>query len=119
MTSKTRQVDAIVIHFAKAFHKVPHQTLLAKLLFYGIPGKFLHWINIFLTPHIQRIVLDGSHTSSIPVSSGVPQGNVLDALLFLSYINDLPLSLSFTTRLFADDSLVYRPVINRNDYRTI
>ena len=36
-------------------------------------------------------------------------------LLFLSYINDLPLSLTSTTRLFADDSLVYRKIENRDD----
>ncbi len=103
---KIRQVDAIVLDFAKAFDKVPHQRLLAKLGYYGIRG-LLHWIKTFLTTRKQRVVLDGSQSSSIPVTSGVPQGTVLDPLLFLSYINDLPLSLSSTTRLFADDSLAY------------
>ena len=46
------------------------------------------------------------------------QGTVVGPLLFLVYINDMPEKISCTTRLFADDSLVYR-TIRSKEKRTL
>ncbi len=103
-----KQVDAIVLDFAKAFDKVHHKRLTLKLKYYGISGPILHWLIGFLTDRTQRVLLDGSSSDTVSVSSGVPQGTVLHPLLFFFYINDLPLSTrNSSTRLFADDSLLY------------
>jgi hypothetical protein len=41
------QTDLIIMDFAKAFDKVPHQRLLCKLKFYGIKNQTLNWISAF------------------------------------------------------------------------
>ena len=60
----------------------------------------------FLAERIQQVVINGSASKPIKVTSGVPQGTVLGPLLFLLYINDLPNNLTSNVRLFADDCLL-------------
>ena len=109
------QTDVVVLDFSKAFDVVPHQRLLHKLDHYGIRGTTLNWIQNFLINRTQKVVVDGSSSESARVKSGVPQGTVLGPLLFLTYINDLPSTVSSQVRLFADDCLLYRPIKCRAD----
>ena len=110
MLSAHKQVDCIVMDFSKAFDKVSHGRLLTKLNRYGIRGKNLNWIEDFLRDRSQRVVVEGSSSDSIPVTSGVPQGSVLGPILFLLFINDIGADISSNIRLFADDTIIYRAV---------
>ena len=81
-----KQTDLILLDFSKAFDKVAHEKLLLKLHFYGIRGNTLNWVKDFLDNRSQSVLLNGSNSDSIPVSSGVPRGSVLGPILFLAYI---------------------------------
>ena len=69
----------------------------------------------FLSDRTQRVILDGCHSDTLPVTSGVPQGTVLAPLLFLCYINDLPELVSSCCRLYADDVLLYKVIRSGED----
>ena len=99
------QHDVIYLDFRKAFDSVPHNNLLCKLWSFGITGKLWQWFRSYLKDHHQRVKINSSNSDLLPVQSGVPQGSILGPLLFLIYINDLPLCTQFSTVfMFADDA---------------
>ena len=46
--------------------------------------------------------------SKVRLGLGIPQGTVLDPLLFSLYINDITSDIESEIRLFADDCVCYR-----------
>ena len=67
----------ILLGFSKAFDKVSHEKLALKLHGYGIRGPARKWVKGFLDNRHQSVIVNGSSSEPIPVSSGVPQGSVL------------------------------------------
>ena len=63
----------------------------------------------------QQVIVGWESSRPCSVDSGVPQGSVLDPLLFLCHINDLPQRVTSKVRLFADDCLLYRPIHSPRD----
>ena len=116
VNNQGQQTDIIILDFSKAFDTVPHVELLYKLQSYGITGPIHQWLSAFLTRRYMRVVVEGEHTESVYVESGVPQGTILGPLLFLCHINDIPDFVSSTVRLFADDCLLYRTIKCLDDH---
>ena len=103
----SHQTDVLIMDFSKAFDKVSHNLLALKLKHYGIQGKTNKWILSFLSNRTQAVILEGITSEYVDVQSGVPRGSVLEPSLFLFYINDIPVGLKSTIRLFADDTVAY------------
>ena len=112
---KGSQTDILVMDLSQALDKVGHKRLARKLEYYGISGKTNKWIRSFSAGRNQTVVLDGEKSDPVEVTSGVPQGSVPRPCLFLFYINDLPLNLKSTVRLFADDTIAYLTIRNNKD----
>ena len=109
-------VDVMYLDFKKAFDSVPHEQLLFKLWQVGIIGPLWKWFRCYLTNRLHYVTIDGYQSSTLPVTSGVPQGSILGPLLFLIYINDLPSCINYShCLLFADDAKIFQIVTSSHD----
>jgi hypothetical protein len=95
------------LDISKAFDCVNYQILLNKLNYYGFRGLIHSWLSDYLNHRYQYVSLNNHNSNITKISIGVLQGSILGPLLFLIYVNDLPLASSSSKFvLFADDTSV-------------
>ena len=92
---------------SKAFNRVWHIGLIAKLKHYGICGSLLNWFHSNLTKRFQRVVIPGGISEWLATLAGVPQGSILDPFLFIMFINGITKAIHSNIRLIADDTSFY------------
>ena len=92
----------IFIDFSKAFDRVDHKILISKLKNNGIRGVNLYWFESYLFNRKQFIAYNSDNSS---FACGVPQGSILEPLLFLFYVNGLSQGSNILDpKVFADDT---------------
>ena len=73
LTDIRSKIDSVYIDFAKAFDSISHRKLLYKVECYGFTPLLVRWLSSFLMNHSQQVYIGQSLSSSLPVTSGVPQ----------------------------------------------
>ena len=105
--AKGQYTSVTFINLKEAFDTVDHQIFLQKLRVYGIEGKEYLWFLSYLKSRKQCYKVNGRVSNLDDTNNSVPQGSCLGQLLFLIYINDLPLSLKFSrVNMYANDTII-------------
>jgi hypothetical protein len=100
----------IFFDLTKAYDALNHKVLLSKLNSYGIRGVANLWFESYQSHRKQCVEINKmrkgkSVSTTTDLVHGLPQGTILDPLLFSLYINDLPLNITRSKIvLFADDT---------------
>ena len=77
-------------------------------------------ITSFLADRTQAVKCNQTLSSSVHVTSGVPEGSVIGPVRFVLFINDLPsICYPCTIKLYADDVKVYFAIHDHTDRDTL
>nr|CAH7747027.1 unnamed protein product [Callosobruchus chinensis] len=102
-----KYVISLLFDLSKAFDSISKEHFKEKIYAMGIKGITCDWILSYMTERKLQVRIENTLSDIYDVGLCVPQGSVLDPLLFLLYVNDLPKCISSgAVIMFADDTTI-------------
>ena len=92
-----------MLDLRKAFDLVNHAVLLEKMAIYGCSQQSMQWFASYLSERQQIVQFKGKLSHQAEMQTGVPQWSILGPLLFIMFMNDMPLIVSASVDMYADD----------------
>ncbi|PKU45117.1 rna-directed dna polymerase from mobile element jockey-like [Limosa lapponica baueri] len=80
--------------------------IVSKLERHGFNGSTTRWTRNWLYVHTQRVAVNGLMSKWQSVMNGVPQGSVLESVLFNTFVSDIDSGIERTVSKFANDTKV-------------
>jgi hypothetical protein len=81
--------------------------------------RIVIWIREIILGHTKIVRFVGQLSEEVRVMSVVPQGSALGPLLFLAYVNDIWKNTESTIRLFMDNCVIYRRLVNNTEIQKL
>ena len=104
-----KQITSVILQdLSKAFDSIDHARLLHKLSNVGASPSTVNWFKSYLSSRYQYVRIGSTHSDTLPITHGVPQGAILSPVLFCIYLNGLPLApSSCNLESYVDDSKLF------------
>ena len=107
-------VSLFFFNLKKAFDVSDHNLLFRKLTLYGMSDFVLELYKSYLSNRQQCVTVGTSTSALSTLAFGIAQGSVLGPILFLLYINYLPLYVKALSELFVDNTSLHNHHSNLN-----
>lgn len=122
--AKKRQVDCIYFDFSKAFDRIDHGLLAAKLALTSTPYVIFRLVMNFIIARTYKLKVDGVITNEeFQTFSSVPQGSHIGPLLFNLFVMDMVkevLNKGVDIHLqYADDTKMLKEIASNQDQITL
>ena len=96
-----------------------HSVILEKLMLHGVLGPELSWVTDYLFNRTQTVEINNHSSTKEAITSAVPQGPILEPLLFIMFFNDLNDFVCQSQVIqYADDTVIFFGAKSLTDIET-